>query len=250
MKTRKDGAAASGLPRALGLLWNEFLRPIGLLFLVIAPLKSAVVDWNWVPTGSMKPTIMVGDLVLVNKLAYDLKVPFTTRHVASWSEPARGDIVVFFSPADGSRLVKRVVGLPGDSIELRREALYINGVRQGYSLDDPLPYRREVAEDPHPVVATEHLGDRDHLVALLPSRPALRSFGPVSVPAGSYFMMGDSRDNSFDSRFFGAVPRASIVGRATAVIVSFDPTRCLLPRPSRFLSPFSSVEGRPSRKAD
>jgi len=212
MKTRECGAGGSPFPKALVGLWREFLRPLGLLFLVIAPLKSAVVDWNWVPTGSMKPTIMVGDLVLVNKLAYDLKIPFATWHVASWSEPARGDIVVFFSPADGSRLVKRVVGLPGDTVELRREALYINGIRQGYALADPLPYSGEVTEDPHPMVVIEHLGGRDHLVALLPSRPALRSFGPLRVPAGCYFMMGDSRDNSFDSRYFGTV-QASLAGR-------------------------------------
>jgi signal peptidase I len=244
MTTKNDTAGGAPFRKALEGVWRELLRPLGLLFLVIAPLKSAVVDWNWVPTGSMKPTIMVGDLVLVNKLAYDLKVPFTTRHVATWSEPARGDIVVFFSPADGSRLVKRVVGLPGDTVELRREALFINGIRQGYALDDPLPYAREITEDPHPMVVTERLGARDHLVALLPSRPALRSFGPTKVPAGAYFMMGDSRDNSLDSRYFGAVPRASILGRATAVIVSFDTARWLLPRFSRFLSPFPSGEGR------
>src|SRR6185312_7692968 len=106
------------------------IKPMALLLVVVAPLKSAVVDWNWVPTGSMKPTILEGDLVLVNKLAYDLKVPFTTRHLAEWRQPARGEIVVFFSPKDDSRLVKRIVGLPGDTIELRDEVLYVNGVAQ------------------------------------------------------------------------------------------------------------------------
>jgi len=86
----------------------------------MAPLRSAVVDWNWVPTGSMKPTIMVGDLVFVNKLAYDLKVPFTRTRISTWAEPSRGDIAVLFSPSDGKRLVKRVIGLPGDTIEMRR----------------------------------------------------------------------------------------------------------------------------------
>jgi len=224
---------------ALVAVWREVLRPLGLFFLVIAPLKSAVVDWNWVPTGSMKPTIMVGDLVLVNKLAYDLKVPFTTRHLSTWAEPARGDIVVFFSPGDGSRLVKRLVGLPGDTVELRRDQLYIDGLRQGYALADPAPFARDVEEDPHPLFATERLGTRDHLIVLLPSRPAWRTFGPVVVPAGTYFMMGDSRDNSLDSRYFGTVPRASIVGRATAVVASFDLSRYLLPRLSRFMTPLS-----------
>jgi signal peptidase I len=236
-------AAAGTFPRlrtwTLGL-WRDFVGPIGLLFLFIAPLKSAVIDWNWVPTGSMKPTIMVGDLVLVNKLAYDLKVPFTTRHLSTWAEPARGDVVVFFSPQDGSRLVKRLVGFPGDSIESRRDALFINGIRQGYSLEDPERFAKDMEEDPHPLIATERLGGRDHLIAILPSRTARRDFGPYVVPSGKYFMMGDSRDNSFDSRFFGSVPRASIVGRASAVIVSFDPRRFLMPRFSRFFRPLAA----------
>src|SRR3954463_9407008 len=84
--------------------WREWLRPFALLFLIVAPLRSAVVDWNWVPTGSMKPTILEGDMVLVNKLAYDLHVPFTKQRLATWANPARGDIAVCFSPEDGTRL--------------------------------------------------------------------------------------------------------------------------------------------------
>ena len=211
------------------------------MLLVISPLKSAIIDWNWVPSGSMEPTIMVGDLVLVNKLSYDLKVPFTTLHVTAWSDPSRGDVAVFLSPADGARLVKRVVGLPGDTVELRDDILYINGRRQGYALEDPAPYARELPEDPHALVIREDLGGRGHLIAVLPSRPARRSFGPILVPEGHFFMMGDSRDNSFDSRFFGAVPREKILGRATAVIASFDPSRMLLPRFSRFLTSLSAA---------
>src|SRR6266481_8840380 len=90
-------------------------------------IRSSLADWNVVPSGSMQPTILVGDRVLVNKLAYDLKVPFTTWHVLEWANPRRGDIVVFYSPYDGKRLVKRVVGLPGDTVELRNNALVLNG---------------------------------------------------------------------------------------------------------------------------
>jgi signal peptidase I len=215
-------------------LWRAWVKPFALFFLVMAPLRSALVDWNWVPTGSMKPTILEGDLVLVNKLSYDLKVPFTTRHLAQWGDPARGDIVVFFSPRDGTRLVKRVVGLPGDTVELRDEILYINGAAQRYSARDPREFAREVFEDPHPVVAVEHLGPCDHYVMALPARAALRSFGPFAVPPGRYFMMGDSRDNSTDSRFIGTVARDQIVGRASTVLVSFDTSRHLLPRLGRF----------------
>src|SRR5882762_3523289 len=98
-----------------------------LMLLVICSMRSALADWNDVPTGSMKPTIEEGDRVVVNKLAYDLKVPFTTYEIVKWGDPKRGDIVVLFSPADGVRLVKRVVGLPGDRIELRDNQLFVNG---------------------------------------------------------------------------------------------------------------------------
>src|SRR5258708_16441929 len=107
--------------------WRKEIRPLLILALIVFSIRSSLADWNDVPTGSMKPTILEGDRVFVNKLAYDLKVPFTTLHIAEWSNPHRGDIVVFYSPHDGKRLVKRVVGLPGDSIELPNEGLILNG---------------------------------------------------------------------------------------------------------------------------
>jgi signal peptidase I len=216
-------------------IWREWLRPFALVFIIVLPLKSAVADWNWVPTGSMKPSILEGELVFVNKLAYDLKVPFTTLHLSTWGNPVRGDVVVFYSPRDGTRLVKRVIGLPGDTVELRNDMLYLNGVPQQYSPADSAPFRHDVFEDANPVVAIEHLGACDHYVMALPGRQALRNFGPFIVPPDQYFMMGDSRDNSADSRFIGPVPRAEIVGRVPRVILSFDPLRHFLPRPQRFL---------------
>src|SRR5258707_444725 len=116
--------------------WSQFWRTeaksLILTVLVLFAFRSAIADWNDVPTGSMKPTIMEGDRVYVNKLAYDLKVPFTQWHLAQWDNPKRGEIVVFFSPADEQRLVKRVIGLPGDVIELRNDQLFVN--------DKPLKY--------------------------------------------------------------------------------------------------------------
>src|SRR4028119_1252094 len=105
---------------------NE-VRIFLLMILIVSSLRSALADWNDVPTGSMKPTIQEGDRVVVNKLAYDLKIPFTTKAIAKWGDPQRGDIVVLFSPADGIRLVKRVVAIPGDQVELRDNQLLING---------------------------------------------------------------------------------------------------------------------------
>jgi signal peptidase I len=225
------------MKRTLAHVWREWIRPFALMLLIVAPLKSAVVDWNWVPSGSMKPTILEGELVFINKLAYDLKIPFSTTHVSTWSNPRRGDIAVFFSPEDGTRLVKRVVGLPGDTIELRNEVIYINGTAQTYARCDAAPFVADIFEDQHPIVAVETLGNTPHYVMALPSRSALRNFGPLKVPDGQYFMMGDSRDNSHDSRFFGAVPREQIVGKATAVLLSFDTSRYLLPRVRRFVQP-------------
>jgi signal peptidase I len=218
-------------------IWSEWLRPFALAFIIVVPLKSAVADWNWVPTGSMKPSILEGELVFVNKLAYDLKVPFTTLHLSTWGNPVRGDVVVFYSPVDGTRLVKRVVGLPGDTVQLKDDVLYLNGLPQEYSSADAAPFRHDVFEDANPIVAIEHLAGSDHYVLGLPGRQALRNFGPLIVPPGQYFMMGDSRDNSADSRYIGPVPRAAIVGRVPRVIFSFDPSRHYLPRPQRFLQP-------------
>src|SRR5215203_3557595 len=97
---------------------REHVLPVVVMVVVLTSFRSAVADWNVVPTGSMNPTILEGDRILVNKLAYGLRVPFTSWRIANWSGPGRGDVVVFFSPADGERLVKRVVGLPGETVTL------------------------------------------------------------------------------------------------------------------------------------
>src|SRR5580698_3599272 len=113
-------------------IWRQF-RSFAFIFVILFAVRSSIADWNIVPSGSMIPTILEGDRIFVNKLAYDLKVPFTTWHLATWSNPQRGDIVVFYSPHDGTRLVKRVVGLPGDTVELRNEQLVINGSPVDYA---------------------------------------------------------------------------------------------------------------------
>jgi signal peptidase I len=206
-------------------------------------IRSSLADWNDVPTGSMKPTILEGDRLFVNKLAYDLKIPFTTVHLAQWSNPQRGDIVVFYSPHDGTRLVKRVIGLPGDTIELRHDRLIINGTPVEYApLSAEISRQLPDAERSHDIFAKEHLPAHDHAVMAIPGVPAERSFGPELVPAGHYFMMGDNRDNSFDSRYFGAVDRRQILGRATDVVLSFNKSHFWLPRAHRFFKPLDRVE--------
>ena len=217
--------------------WRKEIRPLLILTVVLFSIRSSLADWNDVPTGSMKPTILEGDRVFVNKLAYDLKVPFTTRHIAEWSNPRRGDIVVFFSPHDGTRLVKRVIGLPGDTIELRNDALIINGQPVEYQ-----PIAQELLRDvssediASSVYASEMLPNQSHPVAAIPKAQGLRTFGPVRMADDHYFMMGDNRDNSFDSRYYGAVERKQIVGRATSVVLSFDRQHYWHPRWDRFFT--------------
>ncbi len=218
-------------------MWKEWRITLIFIVFVVIPVKSSLADWNWVPTGSMNPTILEGDLIYVNKVAYDLRFPLTQYRLAKWSNPRRGDIVICFSPDDGVRLVKRVVGLPGDTIEMRDNTLFLNGEAVAYTQIDP-KYAEQLpgAVKGKCVLAMEDLDGIAHAVMTVPAVAAMRNFGPVTVPPESYFVMGDNRDNSKDSRFFGFVERKSIVGRAKGVIGSFDITDKYQPRLRRFFS--------------
>ncbi|RYD60641.1 MAG: signal peptidase I [Verrucomicrobiaceae bacterium] len=219
--------------------WTEWRSTVLFAVFVITPVKSSFADMNWVPTGSMNPTILEGDLVYVDKLAYDLRFPLTYQRIAHWQDPAKGDIVVLFSPKDDTRLVKRVVGTPGDVIELRNRTLFLNGKPLDYG---PLPTTESAGLNPalasHSVMAEEGLAGAEHAVMAIPGFPgAPTNFGPVTVPTGHYFIMGDNRDNSADSRDFGMVERKRIVGKATTVVVSFDMLDKYQPRSGRFMKP-------------
>jgi signal peptidase I len=204
--------------------------------LIATSFKSAVADWNDVPTGSMEPTILIGDRIFVNKLAYDLKIPYTTRHIARWDDPDRGDIVVFYSPRDGQRLVKRVIGLPGDTVALDRNRLYVNGIAMQYQhLENAIADQMTPKARKGYIFFLENLESAPHPVMISLSPTMFSSFNPMTVPEGSYFVMGDNRDNSADSRYFGFVDRSRIVGRATAIVLSRDGS-FLHPRWHRFFS--------------
>jgi signal peptidase I len=214
-------------------LWREWIKPLLVVGLVLGSFRSAIADWNDVPSGSMKPTILEGDRVFVNKIAYDLKVPFTTWRVREWSNPERGDVVVLYSPADGRRLIKRVVGLPGDKLEMKDNKLIVNGVAADY---EPLPSSALAGIDPGMSAFEEKAPSaRPHPIWTNSSHPSFAGIEAVTLPEGRYFVMGDNRDNSFDSRFFGTVQRTSILGRATAVVLSLD-FKNKRPRWSRFFT--------------
>jgi len=225
------------LTKKIKLFWKGWGCSILIAVIIATSFKSAIADWNVVPTGSMKPTIVEGDRVFINKLAYDLKVPYTTWHISKWDDPKRGDIVVFYSPYDGKRLIKRVIGVPGDVITMRDNHLIINGEKMGYApVRDSMEKSRSSEKNADQVFLNENLSGVRHPLLILPHRPSIRSFGPVNVPEGNYFMMGDNRDNSADSRYFGFVGRDQIVGRATTVVASFDLNNKYWPRWQRFFT--------------
>jgi signal peptidase I len=218
--------------------WHSWMRPLIVVFFITGAFRSAIADWNDVPTGSMKPSIIEGDRIFVNKLAYDLKVPFTQWQIVEWGNPQRGDIVILFSPFDERRLVKRIVGIPGDEIGMIDNQVFVNGQPAQY-----VPLNQEivgqVAPDPQSpcLFFQESIEDTHHPVMIMPEKSARRSFNTVRIPIGQYFVMGDNRDDSFDSRWFGFVERHRILGKASAVVMSFNPEKRYTPRWSRFLKP-------------
>jgi signal peptidase I len=206
-------------------------------FLVLfGVLRTAVADWNPIPSASMHPNLLEGDVVLVNRMAFDLKVPMTDMVLARLGEPSRGDIVTFRSPRDGTLLIKRVVALPGDVVEMRNERLYINGKGADYTLvEESMDSVGGAAL--RAVQLSESIDggmDGRRHIQLLPDIVAPRTFGPVTVPRGEYLMLGDNRDNSADSRVIGLVPRKLLVGRAERVLVSADYQGNWMPRTERF----------------
>jgi signal peptidase I len=216
-------------------LWRESVRPLLVLILLLTSFRSAIADWNDVPSGSMEPTILAGDRAFVDRIAYDLKVPFSTWRLAHWSDPKRGDVVVLVSPVDRRRLIKRVVGIPGGVIEVRAERLIVNGTPASHG---PLTTQEAAAHGlasfPLPAMARETEAGRSHMVlAEVGSGPG-SDVGPLKVPPGQYFAMGDHRDDSFDSRFWGFADRRLILGRAVGVAFSLDHDHYLAPRRSRF----------------
>jgi signal peptidase I len=228
--------ALSGFGRLRGP-WREYRSLLAFLMLMLC-FRSAWADWVQVPSGSMNPTLLEGDRLLVDKHVYGLRIPFTRIHLTAGADPRRGDIMTFDSPRDGTLLVKRLIALPGDTIAMHGEQLIVNGQPIRYQAADPRDLRDLLASTQRlqPWALRESGIGPTHDIMLLPYRLSTATFGPVTVPAGMYFVLGDNRDNTADSRFIGFVPRRNIMGRATRVLVSLDPDHYYLPRAARSLT--------------
>ena len=226
------GKKASRTSRTVAV-WENIKSLAGavLIYLVINTFLIAAYR---IPSGSMIPTLLIGDWLFVNKAVYGPHIPFTNTHLPSFSEPRRGEVIVFQSPyqadeaADGRdptpTLVKRMVGMPGDTLYMRKGLLYVNGVpqRQGFGI-----VSQPTATSSHPSDVSQ-LFDWQHKIELkasrfgaAPAQPQLDDWGPLLLPAGHYFMMGDNRYESKDSRYWGIVPRENVRGRPSFVYYSY-----------------------------
>ena len=213
--------------------WIQKNKGFLVFLLCFGVFRTAIADWNPIPSGSMRPTILEGDVVFVNRLAYNLKLPLTDVVLAPLGDPKRGDIVTFTSPKDGTRLIKRIVGLPGDRVEMRGDILTINGVAAKYDAFSTAPEAVLPGHVTDAVRATEHVAGSRRAIQFLPAVHARRDFAALVVPADSYFMLGDNRDNSEDSRYIGVVPRRLLIGRANHIVVSADVLEHWQPRLER-----------------
>ncbi|WP_457281121.1 signal peptidase I [Polaromonas sp. P5_D5] len=214
--------------------WIRQNRSFLVLLLLFGLFRTAIADWNPIPSGSMRPNLLEGDVVFVNRLAYNVKIPLTDTVLARTTDPQRGDVVTFSSPVDGVRLIKRLVAVPGDVVEMRDKVLIINGQSARYEALDT------VLEPAGPVgvlVAThvkEATAQEQHEIQWLAGVKAKDSWGPITIPADQYLMLGDNRDNSADSRYIGLVPRNLLIGRAERILVSADILEKWQPRLERF----------------
>ena len=204
--------------------YKEWIEPFLIAAVVALFIRQFVVEAFKIPSGSMIPTLKIGDHLLVNKFVYGPRIPFTDTRFFSWKEPKRGDIIVFKYPENEDKnYIKRVIGLPGDKIEIRGGVLLIN--------DQSVPVRPvrsepdgPVSSDPYLGMAQEfqeQLGPLTHRIQYLQDQSE-KSFRPITVPAEKVFVMGDNRDNSQDSRVWGFVQYNKILGKALIIYWSWD----------------------------
>jgi len=201
----------------------EYAKSFFPVLLIVLVLRSFLVEPFQIPSGSMIPTLEVGDFILVNKYTYGLRLPVVGTKIVEMNEPQRGEVMVFIPPHDKRYFIKRVVGLPGDTIRYEDKALYINDERVVAEPIDQVEIEMPNGMMQRGILLNETLGEVTHETQIMnsPSRDGGRTVWVV--PEGHYFMMGDNRDNSADSRVWGAVPEENIVGKAFAVWLHKEP---------------------------
>lgn len=220
--TRKDAQqpAEAGKPRKSARQSTlEWIKSIAIALVIWFFLRALLVEAFRIPSGSMENTLLVGDFLFVNKALYGAEIPIVQKRLPAFREPERFDIVVFDSPIQpGVNVVKRVIGMPGDTLHMEDNVIFLNGDR----LEEPWVIRTEPLHDPEDprmrAWQVKYLVGRDPRTY----RPTLKNWGPLAVPADSFFVMGDNRDNSLDSRYWGFLGRDRIDGRPLFIYYSFD----------------------------
>jgi len=220
--------------------WVEYAKSFFPVILVVFFIRSFLIEPFKIPSGSMIPTLQVGDFILVNKFTYGIRLPVINQKIVQLGDPQRGDVMVFRYPENPTLdYIKRVVGLPGDTVEYRNKQLWVNGVEQTQVAQGYYNYEEAGMRVVQTERRIESLGERKHAVLVNPLMPTLHLGSVVEfsgrekcvydnemvrckVPEGQYFMMGDNRDNSRDSRYWGFVPDKQIVGKAFFIWMNFS----------------------------
>jgi signal peptidase I len=220
----KRRAARGGLIESKEPIVVDYAKAFFPVLAVVLGLRSFVAEPFRIPSSSMMPTLLIGDFILVNKFAYGLRLPITNQKFIGTGEPKRGDVVVFKPPQHPDQdWIKRVIGLPGDTIAYHDHTVYVNGKALQYQSLGGYVGRGQGAEMTGARLLTEALPGRPHPVLARDDMPFfVQGEGQWTVPAGDYFVMGDNRDNSEDSRFWGFLPETNLRGKAFLIWMSWD----------------------------
>ena len=210
-----DNAATDNAPAGGALEW---LKSLGVALLLFFVLRTFLVQTFVITSGSMEDTLLVGDMLLVNRAAMGSQVPVLGARIPGYSEPRRGDILVFDPPHEETlMLIKRLIGVAGDTLQMRDKVLFLNGER----MEEPYVRHEDIDDERHPWMAWQ----RDHLVTGVDPTtyaPTRDNWGPIVIPAGHYFMLGDNRERSLDSRYWGLLERWRLEGRAVFTYYSYN----------------------------
>lgn len=200
---------------------REWVRAILIAIAAWLVLRTFVLEAFRIPSSSMEATLLPGDRLFVNKAVFGPEIPGLGWHLPAWRQPRRGEVIVFDSVEDDLKLVKRLIGVPGDTLEMQGGELYVNGLRQAEpwarhtdrGKGEFAEARRQMREWQLPYLAADPAG----------YTPDLQHWGPLVVPPDSYFVLGDNRDNSYDSRYWGFIPRRAVRGAPLCIYFSYDP---------------------------